>query len=37
VGEVCSDGNQVNGKFEARPTKYEGTTTTGTFTALRSA
>ncbi|HZM25765.1 MAG TPA: hypothetical protein VFB89_00205 [Gemmatimonadales bacterium] len=34
---VHFDGNQLNGTFEARPTKYEGKTTTGTFTALRSA
>jgi hypothetical protein len=36
-GTVHFAGNQLNGTFEARPTKYEGKTTTGTFTALRSA
>jgi hypothetical protein len=34
---VHFSGNNLNGKFEARPTKYEGKTTTGTFMASRSA
>jgi hypothetical protein len=29
--------DQLNGTFEARPTKFEGKTTTGTFTATKSA
>lgn len=34
---VHFDGSQLNGKFEARPTKSEGKTTGGSFTATRSA